>query len=118
MELAEIIEKRIRDALKQKGMEHADLAKAMGISRASVSQMLGRNIRIKTLFEIAVALNLNPAVLVDAKPPGKSAEERRLLLVRAVLRAKENELRTLEDAAAELLTTPSGGETGSAGSTG
>lgn len=118
MEPFEIVANRLKDELRQRGLTQADLADRMRVERPNLTQALKRNFGIDWLFRWAAALNMDPAELVKTGKREPSIEERRLLLVGAILRANEAQLHTLEDAAAGLLPAPSGGEAGAAGSAG
>lgn len=53
------VTEKVCDAMQQKGLNRNDLAKALGVSRASVTQFLneGSNITLKRLLKIAEALD-------------------------------------------------------------
>ena len=63
------ITEKIHEIMAKKNISRNDLAKKMGVSRASVSQLLnqGSNITIKRLLKIAEALDCNVDVQIVEK---------------------------------------------------
>lgn len=58
------VTEKVCEAMQQKGMNRNDLAKALGVSRASITQLLneGSNITLKRLLKIAEALDYDIAI--------------------------------------------------------
>jgi transcriptional regulator with XRE-family HTH domain len=59
------VQMAIERALKVRGMSHADLARAAGITDARVSQILadnGTNLRARTVARLANALGMDPVI--------------------------------------------------------
>lgn len=57
------VSKRIFDAMNEKGISRADIARALSTSRSNVSQILdgNRNLTLDKLCEIAMVLDMVPA---------------------------------------------------------
>jgi transcriptional regulator with XRE-family HTH domain len=76
------------------------LAKLLKESPSSISQKIGGNLRVTSLFDIAKALDVNPAVLVDTG--GETEEQLRLLCIKAIVSAPLKDLLTFRAGFAHL----------------
>jgi transcriptional regulator with XRE-family HTH domain len=91
MEVSKTIAERIRARLKDLGWKHHDLARELGIERATVTQTLkGRNIKVDTLLLWADKLSVTPYWLmgIDEKsqpPPKKSLRDLKLEAIDIIL---------------------------------
>lgn len=64
----EEVTKAICASLDEKGVKRAELARRLGVSRERVTQVLkGRNITLRTLFDIAEALGCKPVITLVEK---------------------------------------------------
>lgn len=82
--------------MRDRDINQPGLAKILQVSSSAVSQKIGSNLTLDGLFEIAAALDVNPAKLVDASGP--SLEDQRLSAISAILRADFDELHPVLDA--------------------
>lgn len=74
VELRESISEQITDAMKEQGLNKADLARILGTSRSNITQILkgDRNFTVNTLCEVADAIGYKVCVrFKKARKPRK-----------------------------------------------
>ncbi len=67
------VAENLLEMMEERGVSKADLAKKLGTSKAYVTQLFrgSRNITLRTLSDIALALNLEPKIQFESHNPKK-----------------------------------------------